>query len=52
MNNAAYINHKKRGTRATPAYPKPLHESKRAAMNNAAYINTKKKGDPGHARDP
>ncbi len=51
MNNAAYITTKKRGTRATPAYPKPLHKSKRAAMNNAAYITTKK-GAPSHARVP
>ena len=51
MNNAAYLNHKKRGTRATPAYPKPLHKSKRVTMNNAAYITTKK-GNQGHARVP
>ena len=41
----------KKGTRATPAYPKPLHKSKRVTMNNAAYINHKK-GGPGHARVP
>ena len=51
MNNAAYINHKKKENRVLPAYPKPLHKSKRAAINNAAYITTKK-GNPGHARVP
>ena len=35
---------KKGGTRATPATPKSLHESKRVEMNNAAYINHKKRG--------